>query len=43
MVSVEQPDPTAAVWFAYDADGEAIVTVAFDDVTPHTFSIYTCP
>lgn len=27
----------------YDSDGNIILVVAFDDIQPETFSIYTCP
>ena len=27
----------------YDSDGEVVLVVAFDDVQPATFSVYTCP
>lgn len=40
-VDVENPKKLRAE--GYDANGEIILVVAFDDIRPETFSIYTCP
>lgn len=40
-VDVENPHKLRAE--GYDANGEIILVVAFDDIRPETFSIYTCP
>lgn len=40
---VEVEDPQKLRAEGYDANGEIILVVAFDDIRPETFSIYTCP
>jgi len=42
VTAVEQQDPNRPIWFGYDISGAPVVVVAFDDVSPPMFSIYTC-
>jgi hypothetical protein len=41
--SIEQLEPNSLVWFGNDNEGATVAAVAFDDMQPATFSIYTCP
>ena len=43
VTTFEQEDPTSLVWFGYGDGDDAIVAVSFDDISPKTFSIWTCP
>jgi len=43
VVDVEVEDSRKLHAAGYDADGEIVLVVAFDDVQPETLSIYTCP
>lgn len=39
----EKFDPSSLNWTGYDSSGEPIVVVAFQDIFPEFFKVYTCP